>query len=82
MIARLSSRPVRVIILSSVWDLFSDIISDFAEAVVKILGIMAPALIDMKPSVMTQFSKSTRVNPHVKYFTWAGYCTVPTVLFG
>lgn len=53
----------------------------FVDAVVKIFGISAPALIDMKPSVVTQFSERTRVNPDVKYFTWAGDCTVATALF-
>ncbi|KIL62021.1 hypothetical protein M378DRAFT_807333 [Amanita muscaria Koide BX008] len=53
----------------------------FVDAVVKIFGISAPALIDMKPSVVTQFSERTRVNPDVKYFTWAGDCIVATALF-
>ena len=65
----------------SILDLFRDAISDFRDALVKILGISAPALIDMKPSVVAQFSERTRVNPDVKYFTWAGDCAIATVLF-
>ncbi len=79
MASRLSSRAVRVAILYFVRDLFRDTISDFVDALVKIAGIMAEALVDMKPSVITQFSERTRVNPDVKYFTWAGDCTIPTV---
>ena len=82
MASRLSRISVLIAILSSVWDLFPDTISAFVEALVKIFGIMAPGLIDMKPSVMTQFSERTRVNPDVKYFAWAGDCTIGTILFG
>ena len=64
------------------WDLFGDTISAFVDAVVKIFGITAPALMDMKPSVVTQFSERTRVNLDVKYFTWAGDCIIATPLFG
>ncbi|KIJ12476.1 hypothetical protein PAXINDRAFT_181583 [Paxillus involutus ATCC 200175] len=55
--------------------------SAFVDALVKILGVAAPALIDMKPAEVTQFSERARVNPDVKYFTWAGDCTVGTFLF-
>jgi triacylglycerol lipase len=53
----------------------------FVGAVVKIFGTIAPALIDMKPDVVAQFNKDTKVNSKVKYFTWAGSCTIGTVLF-
>lgn len=52
-------------------------ISAFVEAVVRIFGTMAPALIDMTPSVVAQFNKGTQVNAEVKYFTWAGDYTIP-----
>lgn len=55
--------------------------SELTDALVEIVGLNAPALIDMKPSVVAQFSERTRVNPDVKYFTWAGECSVATVLF-
>jgi len=55
--------------------------SEFVDALVKVVGINAPALIDMKPSVVAQFSERTRVNPDVKYFTWAGECPIATILF-
>ncbi len=81
MASRLSSRPVRVPILYFVWDLFRDTISDFVDGLVKVIGLMAEALVEMKPSVVTQFNERTRVNPDVKYFTLAGQCTVPTPSF-
>ena len=81
MASRLSSRAVRVAILSSIWDLFRDTVSGFVDALVKILGIMASALIDMKPSVVAQFNETTRVNPDVKYFTWAGDCPIAMGIF-
>jgi len=81
MAPRLSSRAVRVAILYFVRALFRDTISDFVDALVKIIGIMAEALNDMKPSAMIQFNERTRVNPDVKYFTWAGDCTIPGGLF-
>jgi hypothetical protein len=64
------------------WDLIRDTTPTFVDALVKILGITAPALMDMKPSVVTQFSERTRVNPDVKYFTWAGDCVIATPLYG
>ncbi len=76
-----SRRAVCVTILYFVRVLFCDTISAFVDALVKIIGIMAEALNDMKPSAMIQFNARTRVNPDVKYFTWAGHCTTPSGLF-
>ena len=68
--------------LSFMWDLIRDTTPAFVDALVKILEITAPALMDMKPSVVAQFSERTRVNPDVKYFTWAGDCVIETPLYG
>ncbi len=76
-----SRRAVCVTIVYFVRDLFRDTISAFGDALVKIISIMAEALNDMKPSAMIQFNARTRVNPDVKYFTWAGHCTTPSGLF-
>ncbi len=81
MAPRFSSRAVRVAVVYFVRDLFRDTISAFGDALVKIIGIMAEALNDMKPSAMIQFNERTRVNPDVKYFTWAGHCTIPSGLY-
>jgi len=82
MVYRLLRRLVHAAILSSTWGICSlTKFSAFVDALVKILGINAPALINMKPSVVTQFGKRTRVNSDVKYFTWAGNCSIATVLF-
>jgi len=79
--SRLSSRPVRVAILYFVWDLFRDPISDFVDGLVKVVGLVAEALVEMRPRVVAQFNERTRVNPDVKYFTLAGQCAVPTPSF-
>ncbi len=77
----LSRQPVRITTLSFIRRQFVDEISEFNDALIEIIGLNAPALIDMKPSVVAQFSERTQVNPDVKYFTWAGECSIATVLF-
>jgi len=42
-------------------------------------GTLAPALEDMKPSELKFFRGWLGLNPDVKYFIWAGHCTVGQV---
>ena len=74
MASRLSIRAVSVAI-SSTCDLF---LTQFqlSSRLFWNHGITAPAFIGVTPSVVAQFNKDIQVNSKVKYFTWAGDCTI------
>jgi hypothetical protein len=52
-----------------------DIISGLINTTVNILGMLSPAINDMKREEIVKFNKQTLVNDRVKYFVWSGDCT-------